>query len=81
LLTKEFAMATATPAQTATLQAQLPGDWSLEDLQLHLGGVPLHRIRMFPPPGYATEADVLDIEAREDRLYEFFYWLGPLARR
>jgi Uma2 family endonuclease len=63
-------MATATPAQTATLQARLPGDWSLEDLRLHLGCIPLDRIRLFPPPGYATEKDVIEIEAREDRLYE-----------
>ncbi len=48
----------------------LPQHWSLADLQRHLGGVPLGRIRLFPPPGYATEQDVVEIEAREDRLYE-----------
>jgi Uma2 family endonuclease len=48
----------------------LPENWSLADLQRHLGGVPLDRIRLFPPPGYATEEDVIQIEAREDRLCE-----------
>ena len=41
-------MATVTP---------LPGDWSVADLQAHLGGVPVERIRMYPAPGYATEDD------------------------
>ncbi len=53
-----------------TPQAALPLDWSLADLQNHLGNVPLHRIRLNPPPGYATEEDLLQIHAREDRLYE-----------
>ncbi|MBI1903986.1 MAG: Uma2 family endonuclease [Planctomycetia bacterium] len=35
-----------------------------------LGDVPLERIRTFPPPGCATEDDVLRIEAREGRLCE-----------
>ncbi|ETX04479.1 Uma2 family endonuclease [Candidatus Entotheonella palauensis] len=52
------------------MQAQLPGDWSLVDLQNHLGGIPLGRIRLFPPPGYATAQDVIDIQEQEDRLYE-----------
>ncbi len=36
----------------------LPTNWSLAELQQHLGGVPLSRIRMFPPPGMATIEDV-----------------------
>lgn len=36
----------------------LPTDWSLADLQAHLGGVATSRIRMFPPPGLATVEDV-----------------------
>jgi len=63
-------MSTAIATKTAAPHTQLPGDWSLADLQKHLGGIPLERIRLFPPPGYATEDDVSEIEAREDRLYE-----------
>jgi Uma2 family endonuclease len=36
---------------------------TLADLQDHLGGVPLHRIRLRPFPGTATEDDVLAAEA------------------
>jgi Uma2 family endonuclease len=63
-------MAGLTPPQTPTLQAQLPGQWSLADLQQYLGGIPLERVRLFPPPGYATEEDVVRIKAREGRLCE-----------
>ena len=63
-------MTVITPTRTLTLQTQLPGDWSLVDLQHHLGGIALDRIRLFPPPGYATVQDVIDIQEREDRLYE-----------
>lgn len=55
---------------TVHLQASLPANWTLADLQKHLGDIPAERIRLFPPPGYATEDDVLEIEAREDRLCE-----------
>lgn len=51
-------------------QVQLPTQWTMADLQAHLGDIPAERIRLFPPPGYATEADVLEIEDREDRLCE-----------
>jgi len=47
-------MSTVTEFPTA-----LPTDWSLAELQAHLGGVPLTRIRMYPPPGLATVADVV----------------------
>jgi len=63
-------MATVDALQTVHLQAQLPMQWTMADLQAHLGDIPAARIRMFPPPGYATEADVLEIEDREDRLCE-----------
>jgi Uma2 family endonuclease len=36
----------------------------------HFGPIQLHRIRHSPPPGAATEQDVIDIHASEDRLYE-----------
>jgi Uma2 family endonuclease len=40
------------------------------ELLERLGGVPLERIRFYPPPGTATVDDVLAIEAHEDRLCE-----------
>jgi Uma2 family endonuclease len=63
-------MATVDSLQTIHRQTPLPINWSVADLQAYLGDIPAERIRMFPPPGYATEADVLEIEDREDRLYE-----------
>jgi len=35
-----------------------------------LGRIPLDRIRMRPPPGTAVEQDVIDVEAKENRLCE-----------
>jgi Uma2 family endonuclease len=43
---------------------------SLADLLDRLDGIPAARIRFFPTPGTATVDDVVDIEARERRLYE-----------
>jgi Uma2 family endonuclease len=43
---------------------------TLADLLEQLGGIAPDRIRMHPPPGTATEQDVLEIEARENRLCE-----------
>ncbi len=40
------------------------------DLADALGGIPLERIRMKPPPGTATEDDVLAVHASEKRLCE-----------
>jgi len=45
----------------------LPGDWSIADLQHFLGDVPAERIRLFPSPGTATEADLLWAMDHEDR--------------
>jgi len=36
------------------------------DLQEMLGGIALSRIRMIPPPGMATEDDVVSVDTRED---------------
>lgn len=47
-----------------------PGIKTLADLWLRLGGIPLERIWFQPPPGTATEKDVIDAEARENRLCE-----------
>lgn len=43
---------------------------TVADLLDRLGNVPASRVRLHPPPGQATERDVLDIHARTDRLFE-----------
>jgi Uma2 family endonuclease len=35
-----------------------------------LGGIPASRVRLFPPPGTATEKDVITSESREGRICE-----------
>ena len=47
-----------------------PAIETLDDLLHRLGRVPLHRIRLHPPPGTATEADVLVYPHGEKRLCE-----------
>lgn len=43
---------------------------TLADLLAQLGGIAPARVRFRPLPGMATENDVLDVQAREDRLCE-----------
>jgi len=43
---------------------------TLADLLTRLGRVPLERIRFHPPPGTASERDVLEIASRGERLCE-----------
>lgn len=64
------AASTIVAAGALTPQAPLPAQWSLADLQEHLGGIQAERIRLFPPPGYATEADVIQAAERDGRLCE-----------
>jgi Uma2 family endonuclease len=40
------------------------------ELQAHFGGIPLNRIRLRPPPGEATEQDVIDVHKRGGRICE-----------
>jgi Uma2 family endonuclease len=47
-----------------------PSNWSLADLQDHLGGIPLERILLYRSPGTATEEDAVWLEDNEDRLCE-----------
>jgi Uma2 family endonuclease len=47
-----------------------PGEWTAADLVERFGPIPLARIRQAPPPGSATEEDVVQIQAHEDRLCE-----------
>jgi len=43
---------------------------TVADLLERLGGVSPSRVRLLPPPGTATERDVIEVERREDRLCE-----------
>lgn len=52
------------------MPAELAEPRTLDDLLIELGGISPKRIRLNPPPGRATEKDVVRIEAKEDRLYE-----------
>jgi len=54
----------------STLLTSSPNIPTLGDLLERLGGVPAERVRYFPLPGTATEQDVIEIEARENRLCE-----------
>jgi Uma2 family endonuclease len=54
---------------TAALKRPRSG-WTAADIVARFGPIPLARIRMQPPPGTATEADVLELQRREKRLCE-----------
>jgi hypothetical protein len=43
---------------------------NLADLLEHLGGIDASRVRLFPPPGEATEEDVTRIDEHENRRCE-----------
>jgi len=45
-------------------------EWTVADLQRRFGPIPFSRIRQKPPPGTATEDDVLWLNDHEDRLCE-----------
>src|SRR5258708_7591367 len=51
-------------------KSALPWGMTVADLLARLGDVPAYRVRLDPPPGRATEKDVILLEAREDRLFE-----------
>ena len=44
--------------------------WTVEDLMDRFGPIAHARVRQDPPPGSATERDVVEIHEREGRLYE-----------
>ena len=54
----------------APFSLAFPAEWSLADVQRHLGNVPLERICAWPPPGTATESDLLALHQREGRICE-----------
>src|SRR5690242_4440590 len=53
-----------------TLLTSSPDIATVADLLERLGGIPPERVRYYPAPGTATEADVVEIEERENRLCE-----------
>jgi Uma2 family endonuclease len=55
---------------TSVPPAVFPTNWSLANLQEHLGGIALERIRLYPPPGMATEEDAVRLDDHEDCLCE-----------
>lgn len=54
----------------ATASVAVPKPESVADLLERLGDIPPDRVCMTPPPGTATERDILYWEARTDRLFE-----------
>lgn len=61
----------STPIQTVfRLQTDVPANWNVADLQERLGGIPLGRICLVPPPGCASEEDVIRLHDHERRLCE-----------
>jgi Uma2 family endonuclease len=71
------------------MSTALAQDITLADLLKDLGGISPERVRALPPPGKATEKDVLRIRDRERRLFELVegvlvekvmgYWESVLA--
>src|SRR5947209_4944464 len=60
-------MSTLTAVPPPTRRA---AELTIADLHQRFGPMRLNRLRFNPWPGTATEQDVLDIRARESRLYE-----------
>lgn len=54
----------------ATHLAETQAEWMVADLLDRFGPILFRRMRQAPPPGGATERDVVDIHERERRLYE-----------
>ncbi|MFM7519143.1 MAG: Uma2 family endonuclease [Planctomycetota bacterium] len=48
----------------------LPQSWTLGDLQRHLGGIPIDRVRLFPLPGTGTADDTETVQRDGERLCE-----------
>ncbi|HYO24780.1 MAG TPA: Uma2 family endonuclease [Lacipirellulaceae bacterium] len=44
--------------------------WTASEVIAHFGDIPIARIRTSPPPGEATEADVIELHDRHGRLFE-----------
>ena len=62
------------PADTTiypVFEPPLPrAEWTVADLLDQLGGIPPERVRLVPPPGTATEKDVLEMDDHGGRVCE-----------
>jgi Uma2 family endonuclease len=67
-MTRRLPIPKGTPMSVAS--PPLVESRSIADLLEELGDIPASRVRLYPYPGTATEKDVIEIEARENRLYE-----------
>jgi Uma2 family endonuclease len=45
-------------------------NWTASEVLARFGDIPIARIRTTPPPGEATECDVIELHDRHDRLFE-----------
>lgn len=63
-------MSTVVAHEPVVAGIEPPAVRTLQDLLNDLGGVDVSRILLSPPPGLATEADVIEMEARHHRLCE-----------
>jgi Uma2 family endonuclease len=54
----------------ATVSETNPTVWTASEVIAHFGDIPIARIRTTPPPGEATETDVIELHDRYDRLFE-----------
>lgn len=62
--------ATLSPPPPSPAPETIHDPETIADLLARLGDVPASRVRLRPWPGTATEADVIAIEAKENRLFE-----------
>jgi len=58
------------PATPWTIVEAPPTEWTIADVLARLPGFPAERIHTHPSPGTATEQDVLEMEARGNRICE-----------
>jgi Uma2 family endonuclease len=64
-------MATVSPLNSPLTQASVyPAGWTAADMREQLGGIPLERILVVPPPGTATVDDVERIRDATGRICE-----------
>ena len=63
-------MAAAGPPAASDIPSVPPSEWTLADFLTQIGGIPPERIRMFPPPGTATENNILTAEGHTGRVCE-----------
>lgn len=70
---------TDTPSSDAVVSDSPPTQWTIADVHAHLPGFPDERILTYPPPGTATEEDLLQAESRTGYVCELID--GTLVRK